>query len=497
MAKKIFYWLDTTLLHFCLGHFIEQKIDCENFAIIDIPEKPRDFFKSQNFLNLKKSWFFHDYIDVTKSKPDLEYISKFEKKYDINLWKLALNDRLFFRFNKFYKFSRDEILSIIEQECKLFEKILDECNPDFLIMKETFMHKDEIFYQMCIKRNVTPLILNQPNIGYRCMISERLRHFDMLDSLENIDGNGRTIEELQNLLNRLNLSNQAKIMINKSGTSKRGKFSAMFDYMKSNNNEIKTHYTYFGRNRLKVLYNEITHELKRKSRKSFIDKNAITEVDLGEKFLYFPLAVEEERNILISAPFFTDQLEIIKNIAKSLPIDYKLYVKEAPGQAVRYWRPISEYETIMDIPNVHLIHPSFSNVELIKNSSLVFTVSGSSGFEACFYNKPSIVFVDIGYSILPSVFKIGEIEKLPELIQKAINHKVDSKYLDRYMKYLENNSFEFDYMGYLTDELDHFYFGGSSQNVSISETKMEQFLENHQNQFNFLADEFVKRLVTK
>ena len=65
------------------------------------------------------------------------------------------------------------------------------------------------------------------------------------------------------------------------------------------------------------------------------------------------------------------------------------------------------------------------------------------------------------------------------------------------MTYLENNSFEFDYMGYLTDELDHFYFGGSSQNVSISETKMEQFLENHQKQFNFLADEFLKRLVTK
>jgi len=494
MTKKIFYWLDTTLLHFCLASKIQKKLDCENFAIIDIPQKPRKFFEQQNFVNFKKTWFLHDHIDLDKSEVDLEYISKFEQKYDINLWKLALNDRLFFRFNKFYKFTRDEILSIMEQECRFFENILDETKPDFLIMKETFMHKDEIFYQMCIKRNIRPLVLNQPNIGYRCMISEKLRHFDSLVSLEDINEEPRSIEELQNILKSLNLSNQAKNMINKSGTSKHGKFSAMLDYAKSNSSESKTHYTYFGRNSLKVLCSEITHSFKRKSRKSFIDKNAEKDINFKEKFVYFPLAVEEERNILISAPFFTDQLEIIKNIAKSLPIDYKLFVKEAPGQFVRYWRPISEYKKIMEIPNVHLIHPSVNNVELIKNSLLVFTVSGSSGFEACFYNKSSIVFTDIGYSILPSVFKIGELEKLPDLIKTALNHKVDSSYLDRYMRFLEKNSFEFDYMGYLTEELDHFYFGGSSQNVSISEKKMEEFLEKHDSDFNRLTDEFLKKL---
>ena len=35
-------------------------------------------------------------------------------------------------YNEFYKFSREEILSILEDECKLFEKIL-EIKPKFLI----------------------------------------------------------------------------------------------------------------------------------------------------------------------------------------------------------------------------------------------------------------------------------------------------------------------------------------------------------------------------
>ena len=47
----------------------------------------------------------------------------------------------------------------------------------------------------------------------------------------------------------------------------------------------------------------------------------------------------------------------------------------------------------------------------------------------------------------------------------------------------------------MMQNLDHFYFGGSSQNVSISEKKMEEFLEKHDSDFNRLTDEFLKKLL--
>ena len=55
----------------------------------------------------------------------MEYLTKFEEKYNIDLWKLAINERLFYRFFNFHKFTQDEILSIDEDACRLFELVLD------------------------------------------------------------------------------------------------------------------------------------------------------------------------------------------------------------------------------------------------------------------------------------------------------------------------------------------------------------------------------------
>ena len=46
--------------------------------------------------------------------------------------------------------------------------------------------------------------------------------------------------------------------------------------------------------------------------------------------------------------FYTNQIEIIRHIAKSLPIGYKLCVKEHPAMNTRGWRSVSDYKEIMD-----------------------------------------------------------------------------------------------------------------------------------------------------
>ena len=69
-------------------------------------------------------------------------------------------------------------------------------------------------------------------------------------------------------------------------------------------------------------------------RKKFLDKYSLNNIPSDEKYVYFPLQFEPERTILISAPYYTNQLELIKNIARSIPVDYFLYVKEHPGQSL-------------------------------------------------------------------------------------------------------------------------------------------------------------------
>ena len=131
------FWISGALTSFCLSYYLQKKIDSDFFAIIDAYDKPRVFFENQNLVTFEKTWFYHDFFKNIK-KPDLKYLSNFEKKYDINLWNLVINERIFYRFNSIYKFSNDEILSILEHECKFFEKILSDVKPDFLIMFESY-----------------------------------------------------------------------------------------------------------------------------------------------------------------------------------------------------------------------------------------------------------------------------------------------------------------------------------------------------------------------
>ena len=148
MKKKIFLWLNADLIDFCMSYYLQKISDAEFYAIIDITNKPKKFFKEQNLVQFKKIWFYHDNIKTHKPL-DLDNLANIEQKFNLNLWELSLNERIFYRFNKFHKFTRQEILSILDCECTLFEQILREVKPDFFITNSTNLHHEHLFYIMC------------------------------------------------------------------------------------------------------------------------------------------------------------------------------------------------------------------------------------------------------------------------------------------------------------------------------------------------------------
>ena len=104
MTDKIIFWLDAFLLNFCFAHDLQKKHDCELYAVVDVTNRTKKFFEEQNFVNFKKQWFLHDHIKKTVN-PDIEYLRNFEKKYQINVWGLGFNERIFYKYNDFYNFS--------------------------------------------------------------------------------------------------------------------------------------------------------------------------------------------------------------------------------------------------------------------------------------------------------------------------------------------------------------------------------------------------------
>lgn len=495
MKDKIIYWLDANLFGFFLPYYIQQKLEHESYAIIDITNKPKTFFLQQKFVEFKKNWFLHDNIELKNKKVDLSYLSLFEKKYGIDLWKLAINERIFYRFNRIYNFSDNEILLILQQECQLFETILDEIKPDFFVTTEPPLHHHELFYEICRSKGIKVIMMSIPNIANKLLISEETKKFDHIEDYENTPVQNRSFEQLQKYLEEKKMSKKLSSYRSGFKTSKLSRLKSSINYLLlSKNSNIKTHYTYLGRTKIRVLCDALDMSLKSKKRKSFIDRSLEYNIKPNEKFIYFPLGVDEERNQLISTPFYTNQIELIRNISKSLPIDYKLYVKETPDQSVRYWRPINEYKEILSIPNVRLFHPHSSAEKFLKNCSLVISVGGSSSFEATFFAKPSIVFANLTYTILPSVFRVNSLEELPKLIKKSLETSVEAVDLDRYLVFLENNTIDSDPIEIIKNYQQLFYFGGNLVDVNIESNKMEKFLKDNTLLFDNLTDELIKKI---
>ena len=493
MTDKILFWLGADFTHFCSSYYLKKSIDAEFYAIIDITNKPKSFFENQTLVKFNKVWFFNDYIKKNH-KPDLIYLANFEKKYKINLLELAINERIFYRFFDFYKFSTEEMLSIVEQECKLFEKVVSEIKPDFLITKEASRHHHQLFCELCNSIGIKVIMMSQAKIGYKCMLSEESHKFPFPESLNSLQSSNLSLKEIQKYLKSFDVSKQLKSYLAKEGGSSREFLKSVFEYLISDNSHSQTQYYYYGRTKLSVIKNFIKSSMNRYLRKSFIDHNLLKEVPKNSSYVYFPMAVDMERNLLITAPYYTNQIETIRHIVKSLPVNYQLYVKENPNAASRDWHSIDEYKEIMKIPNVKLIHPSTDVETIYQNSSLVIATAGSSPFEAAAYGKPSIIFSDQIYDILPSVFKVENIKDLPELIRKALQTKVNTNDLDSYIHLLEKNTFDFDILGFSAMFKDRFYHGGSLLDVTISEEQLQQFLEEQKDTLEKFTLEHIKRI---
>jgi len=496
MKDKIIFWLNPDFTIFAIANELQKKFDSDFYAIIDITNKPKEFFINQKLIEFKKTWFYHDNINPNK-KPDLEYLKYFEKKYKINLWIFAYNERLFYNYNEFYQFSTDQVLSILEQECKLFESVIDEINPTFLIMFNTMFHYDHLFYEICKQKSVIPLILNDARLGRRWTVSSIPDNFDFLPDSFQENTNLKTFEELQSLREKYDMYTTVTDMENDFLKSKTKMLMAAIRFLFFNdNNHRKTHYTYFGRTKLKVLFHSLKYYFIEPYRLYFINKNFLHKID-NEQFIYFALPAEPERTVLLAAPFYSNHLDMISSIVKSLPIGYKLYVKEHPAMNSRGWRKTSYYKQLMKLPNVKLVHPDVKSEDVIKKSSLVIAVSNTSGFEAAFFNKPSIVFADTNYSVLSNVLRLKSMEDLPEAIRISLTKKVNPLEFGEYLETILANTCEFDLYSFTNDFSNQFYYKSFLVDVPIPEEDLKLFLDSHHDMIEPVVDEFLKKLNTK
>ncbi|MFA6253144.1 MAG: hypothetical protein WCV69_02470 [Patescibacteria group bacterium] len=152
------------------------------------------------------------------------------------------------------------------------------------------------------------------------------------------------------------------------------------------------------------------------------------------KCVYFPLQFQPEGAIDYMATFFSNQIEVARLIAMSLPGDYTLMVKDHPGMLG--YRSPSYLEKIFRTPNIKLIDYRIPTELILKKADLVLSPNSTTLLEAAFLNKPAIQFGNMGTTLeLPNVIKHTDFTTLSSKIKERLSLNLIS---DDYERKLEN-----------------------------------------------------------
>ena len=148
-------------------------------------------------------------------------------------------------------------------------------------------------------------------------------------------------------------------------------------------------------------------------------------VNKNEKYIYFPLHVPDDAQITLRSPQFYREDKVVEKIAKNLPKDYVLYVKEHPHSIASL--NFSWFRNILKQSNVRIINPTINSHDLIKNCKGVITIRSDVGWEALLYGKPVLVLTDAFYSGFGVIVDCFNFNRVKPCINKLLAKSPDKK----------------------------------------------------------------------
>lgn len=158
---------------------------------------------------------------------------------------------------------------------------------------------------------------------------------------------------------------------------------------------------------------------------------------IGTKpFCIYALHTQPESSIDVAGSYFSDQIALITYIARSLPASHELYVKVHPTDVDG--KPLSFYKRIKRIPGVRLINYDVSSRDLVKKASIVFTLTGTIGYEAGLMGKQVITFAKNFYNDLPTVNYCDAPPRLPYFVDHLINKDTPDNSEEQILNFLKD-----------------------------------------------------------
>lgn len=416
-----------------LGHAIVlelKELGVQEFCAYSYPMSSATFLRTQTAIPYTDILVDEEVIEHYKDEViDYEYLKAIEEQYgDPNLARFIFLDRFIMADypQKSYSYDRtvsyEDALRMLQLRFKAAINFLEKEKPDVMIFSAIALMSSTILYAVAKKKGIKTLQIATTRVEDRIsLMTDHEVYGSILKVFErNRSGNiqkeyfakaTKYLTEFREkpkkyLTTPLFTSPGAlkrftraflfflKVIKNYYGTDLR------FDYA------TQTPWNFFKERFFKVL-------------RRWRGLSDLYELPAAEdKYIFYPLHLEPESSISLLAPFYENQIALVRNIALAAPFGYKIYVKEHPHMVEV--RPRWYYRELLNIPNVHLINTDIPSFELIKHASLVTTITGTAGWEAVLLKKPVITFGTCFFNIFSCVKKSEHPEQLPSLMKQLI-----------------------------------------------------------------------------
>jgi hypothetical protein len=132
--------------------------------------------------------------------------------------------------------------------------------------------------------------------------------------------------------------------------------------------------------------------------------------------IFFAIHYQPEQSTLAQGIWHVNQVALVENISKSLPLGYTLVVKEHPWG--RGNRPAWQYEHLAGFYNV--VFCDAPAKEIIKRVDAVVAVSGTVAMEALVFDKPTILLGRNFFEFSDLIYRVPVINGLPEVLAKIL-----------------------------------------------------------------------------
>jgi hypothetical protein len=377
--------------------------------------------------------FSRDVYPQLGGKPDIPKLRAKEQQYGISFNRLVYAERHMLEGRDF-----EERLRLLEVLLSTVEKAYDRYQPDFILSEDVSCLTSYVHWVVAKHRGIPFHSVAQGVLPGTIAIhsSPMQRLGSVEEKFEELQGRELTPDERDNAMVWLQEFREKP---------RRPSGASAFDRLPvADKGDLK-----------RVLHqaNRYMHEkhnptlrspgwaLKRRARRLVNQRSTrhvFEQPKPGERYLLFPIHYQPEASTLIRGLYYLDQPALIDDIAKSLPVGTRLYVKEHYANRGRW--PASFYDRIRSAHSVRLLSPDANAWDLIAGSEGVITITSRMGWEGILAEKPVLTFGETFYNCFPLVTRLGTEPKdeWHRVISETLdNFTPDSELLLKYIAALQ------------------------------------------------------------